>query len=115
MSEPVTSASTAAAAGLHEQVARCDQRLVELDKEIAEHRRDMIDKDDVAAAFGDFDNLWSALSPREQVRLVNLLVSRVEFDADESCIAVSLHPSGISALAAEAGASATASAEEDAA
>lgn len=115
MSEPVTSASTATVAGLHEQVARCDQRLVELDKEIAEHRRDMIEKDDVAAAFGDFDNLWSALSPREQVRLVNLLVSRVEFDADESSIAVSLHPSGIKALAAEADASAATSAAEDAA
>ncbi len=114
-SEPVSHATTAQVAELHDQVARCDQRLVDLDREIAEHRRDMINKDDVAAALADFDNLWAALSPREQVRLINLLVCRVEFDAEETSIAVSFHRSGIKALATEAGAGPAADAEEEAA
>ncbi len=114
-SEQTTDTTALHAAELHDQLARCSRRLIELDKEIGEHRRDMIEKDDVAAAFADFDNLWSALSPREQVRLINLLVSQVEFDADESSLAVSFHPSGINALAAEAGAKSARSAEEDAA
>lgn len=54
---------------------------------------------DVAAAFADFDNIWTALSPREQVRLINLLVNRVDFDAADNSIEVSFYPSGIKAVA----------------
>ncbi len=98
-SEPATSAATARIADLTDQVDKSERRLTEIDGQIAELRRDLVTGADVASAFADFDNLWTTLSPREQVRLVNLLVHRVEFDAADSSIEVSFYPSGIKALA----------------
>jgi site-specific DNA recombinase len=98
-SEPTTSTATARIAELSDQVAPSERRLAEIDGQLAELRRDLVTEADVAAAFADFDNVWSALSPREQVQLINLLVHRVEFDAADSSIEVSFYPSGIKALA----------------
>ncbi|MGE0759481.1 MAG: hypothetical protein AB7F89_21280 [Pirellulaceae bacterium] len=44
-------------------------------------------------------DVWNALSPREQVRVLSLLINRVEFDAADSSIAVTFHPSAIKTLA----------------
>ena len=98
-SEPATTAATARIADLTDQVGQSARRLTEVEGQIAELRRDLMTEADVAAAFTDFDNVWTALSPREQVRLINLLVHRVEFDAADSSIEVSFYPSGIKALA----------------
>ena len=98
-SEPATSAATARIADLTDQVGQSERRLTEIDGQLVELRTDLVTEADVAAAFADFDNVWAALSPREQVRLINLLVHRVEFDAADSSIEVSLYPSGIKALA----------------
>jgi len=98
-SEPGTSVGTARIADLHDQISQSERRLAEMDGEVVELRRDLVTEADVAAAFTDFDNVWSALSPREQVRLINLLVYRIEFDAADSSIEVSFYPSGIKMLA----------------
>ena len=98
-SEPSTSAASARIADLTDQVGQSDRRLAEVVGQIAELRRDLVTEADVAAAFADFENVWTALSQREQGRLVNLLVHRVEFDAADSSIEVSFYPSGIKSLA----------------
>ncbi len=67
--------------------------------QIAEREKDQLDDQEVAAAFGDFDTVWSALSPREQAQALALLVARVEYDAANSQIAVSFHPSAIRGFA----------------
>ncbi|HKQ49905.1 MAG TPA: recombinase family protein [Phycisphaerae bacterium] len=85
-------------AELTDQIGQAERRLVEIDGQIAEHRDNLVDEQDVAAALADFDNLWRMLSPREQARVIHLLVSRVEFDGDDSTIEVAFHPSGIKAL-----------------
>ena len=41
-------------------------------------------------------------SPREQTRVLQLLIGRVVYDALDSSIEVSFHPTGIKALSAEA-------------
>ena len=83
-----------------ERIVRdAERRVVEIDAKLCELRGERVDEADVAAAFADFENVWTALSPREQVRLVNLLVHRVEFDAADSSIEVSFYPSGIKSLA----------------
>lgn len=92
-------AVTARIADLSDQIGQSERRLSEVDSKLAELRRGLVTEADVAAAFADFDNLWSSLSTREQVRLVNLLVFRVDFDAAESSLEVSFYPSGIKTLA----------------
>ena len=62
-------------------------------------RRDLIDETDVARALAEFEPVWQSLSPREQSRLMQLLVSRVEHDARDGTLAIEFHPSGIKALA----------------
>ncbi|MBI5763670.1 MAG: recombinase family protein [Planctomycetes bacterium] len=86
-------------ADLHEQIAGAARRLAEIEAQIAESKRDMVTDADVAAALADFENVWKALRPRGQVQLVNLLVSRVEFDAADSTMEVTFHPAGIKGLA----------------
>jgi site-specific DNA recombinase len=62
--------------------------------------RERLEAEEVATtAFADFDNVWNSLSPREQAQVLALLVSRVEFNAADSTIAVTFHPSGIRSLA----------------
>jgi len=93
------SATTARIADLHDHVARGETRLAELRNEIAEREREQLNPEDIEAAFADFDSIWESLTPREQAQLIALLVARVEFNAAESTIEVSFHPSAIKALA----------------
>ena len=96
---PANSATTARIADLHERVARAETQLAEWTKQVEALERERLGADDVAAAFTDFDNIWNALSPREQAQVLSLLISRVEFNAKDSTIAVTFHPSGIRSLA----------------
>lgn len=86
-------------AELNDQVSAAERRLVEIEATVAELNAELVDEADVAAAFADFDGLWTTLSPREQARVVQLLVRRVEFNAADGAIEVSFHASGIKALA----------------
>jgi site-specific DNA recombinase len=96
---PATGAAGARLVELHERVALAETRLAELRELIDGHERDRLGAGDVDAAFADFDNVWSALSPREQSQVLALLVARVEFDAADSTVAVSFHPTAIRTLA----------------
>ena len=48
-----------------------------------------------------FDPVWEQLAPKEQARVLQLLVERVEYDGKEGMVSVTFHPTGIKALAAE--------------
>ena len=96
---PASGATTARIADLHGLVARAETRLAELAKQVGDLERERLDEADVAAAFADFDKVWNALSPREQAQVLALLVARVEFNAGDSTIEVTFHPSAIKTLA----------------
>ena len=94
-----SSATTARIADLHERIARAELHLSDVKIRTAEIEQQRVDETDVAAAFADFDNVWNALSTREQTQVLVLLVARVEFDPADSTIAISFHPSAIKTLA----------------
>ncbi len=89
-------------ARLNDEIREAERRLKEIAKETDELAHDLVSEADLATAFADFDNVWRTLSPREQAQLVHLLVSRVEYDATDSTIEVSFHPTGIKALVGDA-------------
>jgi site-specific DNA recombinase len=91
-------AATARLADLNDRVANAQRRLAEVAERTAGLERERIEEGDVAAALADFDNVWGGLSPREQGRLLSLLVAKVDYDAGAGTIAVSFHASGIKAL-----------------
>ena len=48
-----------------------------------------------------FGTFWDAQAPREQARVVHLLVERVDYDGAAKRVSITFHPSGIRALADE--------------
>lgn len=57
-----------------EQVRQTERRITEIDNQFAGLKREIVTDDDATAAFADFDNLWSSLTPREQVQVIQLLI-----------------------------------------
>jgi site-specific DNA recombinase len=98
-SGPVTGQAANRLAELNDRIAVGETRLRELRNRIEEHERDLLNSGDIDVAFADFDNVWNALSPREQAQVLELLVARVEFDAADSTVAISFHTSAIKSLA----------------
>jgi site-specific DNA recombinase len=86
-------------AELNERVRDAESRVAETDANLAELRKELVREEDVAAGLADFDDVWKSLSPREQIRLLRLLISRVEYDAADSSIEIAFHPTGIKSLA----------------
>jgi site-specific DNA recombinase len=93
------SGTTARIADLHERISGAERRRPELDQRIEELERQSITPAEAEAAFADFDGLWASLSPREQARLLALLVSAVEYDGAADSVSVTFHPTSIRALA----------------
>jgi len=97
--EPGAGGVAARIADLNDQVRDAERRVVEIDANRADLKGQLVDDADVAAAFTDFDGLWATLSPREQARILHLVVRRVDFNAADATIEVSFHAAGIKALA----------------
>ncbi|MGB2821911.1 MAG: recombinase family protein, partial [Phycisphaerae bacterium] len=78
---PATGVTAARIADLAERVQRAETRLAELREQKDALARERIDEAELNAAFEDFDNVWSALSPREQAEVLQLLIARVDSEA----------------------------------
>ena len=95
------SAATASRlADLHQRVTKAEIDLGFVKSRVEELAKKRVDEADITAAFTDFGNVWTTLSSREQAKLMRLLVARVDFEADESSIEISFHPSAIRELTA---------------
>ena len=86
------------AAELHEQIAAAGRRLPEVDGRIADLDAETITYEQADAALQGFDPVWENLIPREQARLIRLLISTVEYDAVESSVSVTFRPNSIRAF-----------------
>ena len=91
-------ATTTLIADLHERIAQATARNAELDGLIDDRHKVRLTEDDVRAGFADFDRLWDTLTPREQAKIIALLVARIEFDPTASAISVTFHPTAIQTL-----------------
>jgi len=81
-----------------EHVRVAERRLTEIDNELVALRGKLVDETEVARALADFDKLWETLAPREQSRLLELLVERVDYDGEQGRISLTFHASGIKSL-----------------
>jgi site-specific DNA recombinase len=88
-------------ADLQERLRLAEQRGAEIQARLAALDRERITEQEVAAALGGFDPVWEALRPREQARIVQLLVERIDYDGGAGTIAITFHPAGLKTLAAE--------------
>ncbi|MFN0137988.1 MAG: recombinase family protein [Phycisphaerae bacterium] len=83
------------------QIDTATQRLADIDAAVARLRADTLNTRDVSAALADFDQVWTALQPKEQARIVQLVVRRVSYDGPSKQVAIEFSDTGIATLAAE--------------
>jgi site-specific DNA recombinase len=89
-------------ADVTELLRKAEQRMTAVNVGIVALQHEHVDQVEVAAALSAFDPVWGELSPKEQARVIQLLVERVAYDGKQGTVAITFHPSGIKTLAAEA-------------
>ena len=93
--------STDRLADLQDRIRVAEQRGTQIREELIDAKREAVNEDDAVQALGQFDPVWEMLAPREQVRLIRLLVQRVDYDGEQGTVSVSLNPAGISMFSDE--------------
>ena len=82
------------------RIGTAERRLAEIEDELDRLVGQEIGEDDVAAALAEFDGVWAALNPKEQARVLELLIERVDYNGGAGNIAITFRPSGIKTLTA---------------
>lgn len=90
-----TSPAVARLADLQERTRLAERRATEVREQIHAIKRRTIGEHEIAEAMAKFDPLWEALTPREQTRVVELLVERVDYDGKRGKVAVTFSPEGV--------------------
>lgn len=82
-------------AEVQERMAQTESRFAEVEAELAGVLTMHVVEADVAAAFAQFDNLWAALAPKEQARVLALLIERVDYDGQHGDVTFAFRPSAL--------------------
>lgn len=93
-----TGAAAARLADLQEQICRGGRRLMEIREQAEVLDSQSVGEHEVADAMASFGPVWEALSPREQARLLQLLIERVVYDGREGTVSITFQPTGIQCL-----------------
>ncbi len=88
-------------ADLHERIGMVEGRVRQVREQIKSVTGQLIGGEEATRALSAFDPIWGTLTPREQARVVGLLVERVEYDGGSGKVTVAFHPTGIKTLADE--------------
>jgi site-specific DNA recombinase len=67
-------------ADLQERIRLAERRTAEINEEIKILNGARVSEGEVASALSVFDPVWESLTPREQARIVQLLVQHVDYD-----------------------------------
>ena len=78
------------------------RRITEIGEEIARLVAIDVSENQVAVALGEFGLLWDTLTPKEQARVLSLLIERVDHDGKDDSVRISFHLTGVKALANQA-------------
>jgi site-specific DNA recombinase len=92
---------TARLADLQERIQALEARAAVLSDQAQALKGGIVSPEEIARVLGDFDRLWESLTPREQCRVIQLLVQRVEYDGGTGKVSITFHPTGIKSLGAK--------------
>ncbi len=90
---------TARLADLQDRIQVAQRRATEIREETVSLNRKMINKEELGLALTAFDPAWEMLAPREQSRILHLLLERIDYDGQQESISITFRPSGIKTLA----------------
>jgi site-specific DNA recombinase len=82
------------------RVGGAERRMTEIEDELASLLAADITEKEVASALGEFDAVWAALTPKEQARVLALLIERIDHDGRAGTVEITFHPIGVKTLAA---------------
>ncbi len=88
-------------AELHERIGTAEGRVRKLREQIHAIHHHLLAEDEAALAMSVFDPVWGSLTPKEQARVVHLLVERVDYDGSKGKVSIAFRPTGIKTLANE--------------
>ncbi|MCC6425925.1 MAG: recombinase family protein [Phycisphaerales bacterium] len=86
---------------LNERIRVAEQSMTELREKAVDLSREIMDEREVAEAMAAFDPVWETLTPKEQARMVRLLVQQVDYDGATGTVSLTLRPEGLDALVTE--------------
>jgi site-specific DNA recombinase len=88
-------------ADLQERIGQVEDRGRKVRDQIHAIHHRLLDEGEAAQALAVFDPVWESLAPREQARVIHLLVERVDYDGAQGKVRIAFHPTGIKTLANE--------------
>lgn len=88
-------------AELQNRVRAANERLAAVQEQARALSGKVLSHGEVADALAAFDPVWESLSPREQTRVVQLLVERVDYDGHKEKVAITFHAEGLRVFAEE--------------
>jgi site-specific DNA recombinase len=83
---------------IQSRLETADRRSQQITSDLAAIEAQRIDDEQIKEVLIGFDNLWQTLPPKEQVRLVRLIVESVSFDGPRGNVAITFHPTGLKTL-----------------
>lgn len=97
----MSGAETRQLADVQDQIEQIRRRSTELREEVVAVSSELVTEQEMSAALSLFSPVWDHLTPREQCRVMNLVVERIGYDGEAGKIALTFQPNGIHALARE--------------
>ena len=86
--------STERLAAAHERMRMATEQLSAIQQEIRDRDIEPPDREVIEHALREFDPIWNALSPREQERVLKLLVQRVDYNGASGQVDIMFEPDG---------------------
>jgi septal ring factor EnvC (AmiA/AmiB activator) len=86
---------------LQARLAQIEQRLARVRGQMEAWQQERLDQAAVTEALSGLVPTWETLTPHEQVRMVRLLVSQVDYDGKHGKASITFQPLGLKTLAGE--------------
>ena len=99
LKKAVATSDADALARINEQVAEAERKVTAAKVETERLKAEDVRPEDLRDALAAFEPLWEQLSPREQARVIRLLVAKVDYDGGGGSVSITFRPSGIRTLA----------------
>ena len=81
-------------AAAHERMRMATEHLSAIRTEIRDRDIEPPDREFVQQTLREFNPIWNALSPREQERVLKLLVQRVDYNGESGQVEITFEPDG---------------------
>ncbi len=82
-------------------IGTTERRLTEIDNELTTLQANQINESEVTRLLADFHQTWNSLAPRDQARVLELLIERIDYRGPQGQITLTFRPNGIQTLTQE--------------